>query len=112
MEPDWAADFSGAITICDRKGIIVYMNNASISQFEKYGGKKLMGTNLLDCHPEPAKSKLAAMLETPSVNTYTIEKNGKKKIIHQSPWMKEGEFKGVIEISFEIPNPTPHFVRR
>ncbi len=111
MDLNWINEFGGAITICDRKGIIVYMNEVSIRQFEKYGGEKLIGKNLLDCHPEPAKSKLATMLEKPSANTYTIEKNGQKKMIHQSPWMENGEFMGVVEISFEIPNQTPHFVR-
>ena len=39
------------------------MNQVSINQFKKYGGEKLLGTNLLDCHPEPSKSKLQEMLE-------------------------------------------------
>lgn len=111
MEPNWMNEFSGAITICDRKGIIVYMNQVSISQFEKYGGKQLIGSNLIDCHPEPAKTKLIEMLKCPIENVYTIEKKGIRKIINQTPWMENGEFKGVVEISFEIPNSTPHFVR-
>lgn len=43
---DWADGFNGAITVCNREGIIVYMNDYSIKQFKKYGGKKLLGTNL------------------------------------------------------------------
>lgn len=104
-------EFSGAITICDREGIIVYMNKVSVTQFAKHGGEKLLGTNLKDCHPEPAKSKLIEMLNKPTENAYTIEKKGIRKIIKQTPWFEDGEFKGVIEISFEIPNPTPHFDR-
>ncbi len=112
MEINWADHYSGAITICDRKGIIVYMNDVSARQFEKDGGKKLVGANLLDCHPEPARKKLLAMLEKPLHNTYSVEKNGKTKIIHQSPWIENGVFKGVVELSFEIPTPMPHFVRK
>lgn len=111
MEPNWMDEFDGAITICDTEGIIVYMNKVSISQFEKYGGEKLIGSNLIDCHPEPSKSKLIEMLKQPSVNRYTTEKKGIKKIITQSPWMENGQFKGVVEMSFEIPNPTPHHIR-
>ena len=111
MIPNWMDEFSGAITICDREGVIVYMNRVSIKQFEKYGGEKLIGSNLIDCHPEPAKSKLIEMLKQPTENAYTIEKKGIRKMINQTPWMENGELKGVVEISFEIPNPTPHFVR-
>ena len=111
MELNWMDEFKGAITICNLDGIIVYMNKASIVQFEKYGGKKLIGSSLVDCHPEPSKSKLVEMLKQPTENTYTTEKNGIKKIIIQTPWMENHEFKGIVEISFELPNPTPHFVR-
>lgn len=111
MELNWMDEFRGAITICDLEGIIVYMNKVSVKQFEKYGGEKLLGCSLIDCHPEPSKSKLIAMLKQPTENTYTIEKKGIKKIIIQTPWMKNTDFKGIIEISYELPNPTPHFVR-
>lgn len=108
---DWAKEFNAAITICDTKGIIVYMNDISIEQFAKYGGKKLIGTYLLDCHPEPSKSKLVEMLNNPIENMYTTEKDGRKKIILQSPWIKEETFCGIIELSFYLEDNMPHFVR-
>ena len=40
-----------------------------------------------------------------------IEKNGVKKIIYQSPWYKEGEYAGFVELSLEIPLEMPHFIR-
>lgn len=107
----WSDEFEGAVTICDRKGIITYMNNVSKKQFLKYGGGDLVGSNLLDCHPEPSRSKLAEMLKAPVTNTYTTEKAGIKKIIHQSPLYENGMFSGLIEISFELPQPLPHFIR-
>jgi len=108
---NWSDKFEGAVTICNNEGIITYMNEKSQKQFSKYGGGKLIGTNLLDCHPEPSKSKLVELLKTPTVNTYTIEKRGLKKIIHQSPIYDNGVFSGVIEISFVIPQVLPHFIR-
>ncbi len=108
---NWTEEFNGAITVCDRDGIIVYMNKYSISQFEKYGGKKLLGTNLLDCHPEPSKSQLINMLKKPNENMYTSEKNGVKKIILQTPWMSEGEFLGLVEISFNLDAKMPNHFR-
>ncbi|MGD9931459.1 MAG: PAS domain-containing protein [Mangrovibacterium sp.] len=108
---NWMDDFSGAITVCDRDGIVVYMNKVSRLQFQKYGGGELLGKNLLDCHPEPSKTRLKEMLAAPMQNAYTTEKNGRKKQIVQTPWMEGGEFKGVVEISFELPADMPSHVR-
>lgn len=112
VDANWADGFNGAITVCKRDGIIVYMNDFSIEQFEKYGGVKLMGTNLLDCHPEPSKSKLKEMLQVPSENMYTTEKNGIKKLIRQTPWMQNGEFMGVVEISFVLDTSMQNHIRK
>ncbi len=112
IDVDWAEEFNGAITVCNRKGIIVYMNRFSVKQFEKYGGEKLLGSNLLDCHPEPSRTKLKEMLDHPVENMYTTEKKGIKKIILQTPWMKDGEFSGVVELSFELDAEMPHFIRK
>lgn len=111
VDVDWADEFNGAITVCDTKGIIVYMNQYSIQQFQKYGGKKLLGTNLIDCHPEPSKSKLKSMLDNQSDNMYTTEKNGIKTMILQTPWKLNQVFKGLIEISFILDDKMPNFAR-
>lgn len=108
---NWFDEFDGAITVCDREGIILYMNKTAVAQFEKYGGAALIGKNLLDCHPEPSRSKLKEMLKAPQSNTYSIEKRGLKKIIHQTPFYREGIFSGVIELSFPLPDPMPHRLR-
>jgi transcriptional regulator with PAS, ATPase and Fis domain len=108
---NWFEEFDGAITVCDLDGIITYMNRASIVQFAKYGGAGLIGQSLIDCHPEPSKTKLKEMLKVPQTNTYTIGKSGKKKIIHQTPLYKDGVFTGLIEMSFVLPTDMPHFIR-
>ena len=112
MTIDWANEFNGAITICDLDGVIVYMNNHSVQQFHKYGGEKLIGSNLLDCHPEPSKSKLKEMLENPVDNMYITEKNGIKKIIYQTPWKIAGKINGIVELSFQLASEMPHFFRK
>jgi len=101
-----------AVTVCDANGIIIYMNDKSISTFKKDGGSALIGKNLLDCHPEPSRSMIEKLLISHIENSYTIEKNGVKKLIHQTPWYKEGEFKGYIELSIVIPIEMPHFIRK
>lgn len=109
--PAWVNEFPSAITVCDKDGTIIYMNKKSKSTFIKDGGEKLIGTNVLDCHPEPAKTRLSRMLQQGKANSYTIEKNGIKKLIHQSPWYENGEYKGFAELSIEIPSDMPHFRR-
>ncbi len=42
---------------------------------------------------------------------YTIEKRGQKKLIYQSPWYQNGQYRGFIELSLELPAETPHFIR-
>ena len=55
---NWTDEFLGAITVCDREGIVVYMNERSKMQFAKSGDGDLMGKSLIECHPEPARSLL------------------------------------------------------
>ncbi len=107
IDVGWAEEFNGAITVCDANAIIVYMNRYSIRQFKKHGGAKLLGSNLLDCHPEPSKTKLKQMLTDHSENMSVSEKNGVKTIYLQKPWKVNGEFRGIVEISFDLPNNLP-----
>jgi len=108
---NWTDGFLGAITVCDREGIVVYMNDLSRKQFAKTEEGELVGKSLIDCHPEPARSLLKKMLAEPTPNSYTIEKKGIHKMIHQTPWVEDGEFRGVVEISFVIPEQLPHYIR-
>jgi len=108
---NWTDEFLGAITVCDREGIVVYMNERSKMQFAKSDEGILVGKSLIECHPEPARSHLMKMLTEPSPNSYTIEKKGIHKMIHQTPWMENGEFMGVVELSYEIPEQMPHHIR-
>jgi transcriptional regulator with PAS, ATPase and Fis domain len=108
----WIKEFPAAVTICNAEGIILEMNEKAIKTFEKDGGAKLIGTNLLDCHPEPSRSKLLELLKTQQKNIYTIEKNGIKKLIYQSPWYTSGKYSGLVELSLEIPFDLQHFIRK
>ena len=45
-----------AVVICNLEHEIIYMNPAAVLSYEKWGGEKLIGRNLLDCHnPESVK---------------------------------------------------------
>lgn len=112
METDqWINEFPSAITVCNKEGIIIFMNEKAKRTFSNSGGERLLGTNVLECHPEPSRTKLAQMLIEGKSNSYTISKNGIKKIIHQSPWYVNNIYEGFVEISIEIPFDMPHFER-
>ncbi len=112
MRYEWVKDFCGAITVCSPDGTIVEMNEKACRTFEKDGGSRLIGKNVLDCHPEPARTKLRELLDDQKSNIYTIEKAGVKKLIYQVPWYQDGRYGGMVELSIEIPSEMPHFIRK
>ena len=108
---EWFREFPGAITICDVQGIVLDMNDLAAKSYEAEGGRKLIGSNLLDCHPEPARTKVQVMLAGGQANIYTIEKRSQKKLIYQTPWYTAGRYAGFVELQLDIPFDLPHFVR-
>ena len=87
------------------------MNDQATTVFQKRGGRKLVGSNVLDCHPEPARTKLSQLMEQQQTNIYTVEKNGIKRLIYQAPWYTGSKYGGFVEISFILPASMPHIVR-
>lgn len=110
-EHSWVKEFPGAVTVCDGEGIILDMNDEAARTFAANGGRALIGKNVLDCHPEPARTKTKRLLETRQENVYTIEKDGVRRLIYQSPWYRDGQFAGLVELELVIPLKMPHFVR-
>jgi transcriptional regulator with PAS, ATPase and Fis domain len=110
-EHDWIKEFPAAVTVCDKNGIILEMNDKAAKTFEKDGGRNLIGCNLLDCHSEQARSKVEDLIASHEKNVYTIEKKDTKKLIYQSPWYRDGQYAGFVELSLEIPLEMPHFIR-
>jgi PAS domain-containing protein len=108
---DWVRQFPGSVTVCDVRGIVVEMNDRAAEAYREFGGKALIGTNLLDCHPEPSRAQLEQMLATGARNVYTIEKGGVRKLIYHAPWYRGGAYAGLVELALEIPASMPHFVR-
>jgi transcriptional regulator with PAS, ATPase and Fis domain len=107
----WVEGLPAAITVTDADGIIVAMNDRSRETFAADGGGALIGTSVFACHPEPGLTKIRALYVRREPNHYTIRKRGQKKLIHQIPWEKDGEFAGFVEISIQIPDELPHFDR-
>ncbi len=109
--PDWFEEFPAAVTVTAADGTMLAMNARSAATFASDGGRDLIGRNILDCHPEPSRTKTARLYAEIKPNHYTIRKNGQRKIIHQMPWYRDGVFAGMVEISIPIPDELPEFDR-
>jgi hypothetical protein len=107
----WVKELPAEIMVCDSGEIILEMNAQAGALFAEDGGRDLLGTNVLDCHPDPALGKLEGMLEKQAVNSYFNTENGEKRFFFQSPWYKEGHYAGFVEISFRVLEEIPHFIR-
>ena len=68
-----------AVTVCDKTGKIIDMNEQS-RQVNLKPGQELIGSNVLDCHPEPARS----MLEDDA-------SGAKARLYDREEWAKEAD---------------------
>ena len=109
MIPDWAKEMNCAVTVCDNDGIIIYMNDKAKETFARHGD--LIGKSLIPCHNERSRAIIADLLASGGTNSYTIEKNGVKKMIYQTAWREDGKVAGLVEMSMVIPEDMPHYVR-
>jgi hypothetical protein len=97
----WVRELPVSITVTDETGRVTEMN----------GGASLLGTDVRDSHPERARAIVCELFETHRVNAYTIEKDGRRKLVYQCPWLLEGRFAGYVELTFPIPADLPHHRR-
>lgn len=100
-----------AITVCDADMRLLYMNGRAAQNFSSENGPPPIGSSLLNCHKPHSIETMKAMLASGKPNIYTITKGGKKKLIWQGPWMKEGEIAGLVELSIQLPETMPHYDR-
>ncbi len=111
MQGDWIKEYCVAITVCDDQGTIIEMNAKAQQSFAKYGGAKLLGKNLADCHNPASQEIIKEMIEHHRTNAYTIESNGSKKLIFQAPRIIDGKYQGIVELSLDLPAEMPHHKR-
>lgn len=104
MNPfDWLESYPHCVTVCDTRGIIIAMNRASRNNFKKYGGGKLIGSSLFDCHPKSTNEIIRNQLAGRTGNTYITESTDKKRLISQVPWYRDNDFAGLVETIIDIP---------
>ena len=103
----WADELPLAITIADINDIIIYMNKKSKLA---YPNSKI-GDCLTSCHKQVSMDKIETFKKKNVSNTYTVQRNGIRKLIHQTPWYKDGIVAGLVEFSIEISAEIPHIDR-
>ena len=107
---NWADDIDGVITVCDTEGTVLYMNKRSQETFNKEG-QSMVGKSMMPCHNERSRAIINHMLTSDESHCYTITKNGRKKLIFQTPWHQDGKVCGLVEFSFVLPDDMPHYDR-
>jgi PAS domain-containing protein len=107
-ENAWSNEFPGSVVVCDTAGTIVEMNERAVEWFADRGGRGLIGKSVLDVHQEQSQAKIQTMMGTRERNVYTIEKDGTRVLIYQSPWYRDGEFAGLVELGLDVPAEIPH----
>jgi len=108
----WVEEFPGAITVCNAAGTILELNKSAVESFRTQGGKKLIGSNLMDCHPGPARSKLKRLMKNRQTNVYTVTKGRTRKIVLQVPWYRGKKYRGFVEVTLKISGKIPNVVRK
>lgn len=107
---DWAEGMACAVTAADKDGVIRYMNRRARETYRKHGD--LVGKSLFDCHGERAAGIIRRLLAEGGTNSYTIEKEGVRKMIYQTACTDaDGQVEGIVEVSMVIPDELPHYVR-
>ena len=107
MKPNWTETTPVSITVCDRDGKIVEMNAASRETFTKYGGEKLLGQSLYDCHNENSGRIIRELMDENRSNIYMIERGGKRQLICQLPYQDGDAVGGLVEIFIDLPENMP-----
>lgn len=95
-----------AVTVADENYRIIYMNHRSVELFAKWGGAKLIGSDLLACHSPSSQEKIRRTYTrfrngdlTPAY--YRVqEDDGTVELIYHVPVLREGKFWACMEIVF------------
>lgn len=91
-----------AIVICNLKHEIIYMNPVAVQSYEKWGGDKLIGRSLLDCHNAESNEKTQRVVdwfdEDESHNiVYTFHNEKQNKDVYMVALRDSGKLIGYYE---------------
>jgi PAS domain-containing protein len=90
--------------VCDRRFRLTYMNRRAERLTRKYGGRRLLGTDLLGCHPPEAQIRLKRILAS-GRSSVRIQRKGRTAFLTwDSVWTRNGRIGGLVEVHMRLPN--------
>ena len=111
MKNTWAYTFPAEIIVCDDEGIILEMNETAIRQYRKEGGAAMIGSNVFDHHPEPARKQAQEMSTNQKYTQYTTEKNGLKRLVCIAPWYQNKQYAGFTLLTLDLSDNMANIVK-
>ena len=91
-----------AVVICNLKHEIIYMNPAAMHSYEKWGGDKLIGKSLLECHNQESREKIQQVVDWFAADeshniVYTFHNEKQNKDVYMVALRDEGKLIGYYE---------------
>ena len=91
-----------AIVICSLEHEIIYMNPAAAEHYSKWGGNKLIGQSIMDCHNEQSREKMRRVVEWFSESAdhnivYTFYNEKQNKDVYMAALRSDGNLIGYYE---------------
>ena len=88
-----------AVVICNPEHEIIYMNPAAVLSYEKWGGDKLIGRNLLDCHNPESVEQIKKVVEWFAADeshniVYTFHNEKQNKDVYMVALRENGQLIG------------------
>lgn len=100
---DYFETVSFTATVCDKDGAVVYQNARA-----RENDGDAAGRNIFECHNEQSAKMIRHMLATGKSHTMESIRNGKRRLLHRTPWLDEnGEVAGLIELGLDLPDDYP-----
>ena len=91
-----------SVVICNLNHEIIYMNPAAVLNYSKYGGDKLIGRSLLDCHNPESREKIQQVVDWFAADeshniVYTFHNEKQNKDVYMVALRDEGKLIGYYE---------------
>ena len=91
-----------AVVICNLEHEIIYMNPVAALSYEKWGGEKLIGRNLLDCHNPESVKRIKKVVEWFAADdshniVYTFHNEKQNKDVYMVALRENGQLIGYYE---------------
>lgn len=91
-----------AVVICNLEHEIIYMNPAAVRNYEKWGGDRLLGKSLLDCHNPESVKRIKKVVDWFAADeshniVYTFHNEKQNKDVYMVALRDEGKLIGYYE---------------